>query len=211
MYTKKYLMEFIGTFFLALAISLTGNPVVIGFMLAAMIVVGGHVSGGHFNSAISLTMYLRKRLSVNDLLLYMASQTAGAFAALVFFNCYTGIIFTPDVAYELPLWMALAVEGGLTFVFCWVVATTALLPQVAYNHMPILAGLTLMMIAFIGGIFNPAVGCASFVMNAVKSQTMPDLSILWIFVAAPLLGAVIAAFAYHYFNDNNSYNDRVDL
>ena len=50
---KRYMMEFVGTFFLTVAISLVGNPATIGLILMAMIYVGGHISGAHFNPAVT--------------------------------------------------------------------------------------------------------------------------------------------------------------
>ena len=80
---KRYVMEFIGTFFLTLVISLTGHPIAIGLILMAMIYAGGHISGGHFNPAVSFAMFLEKTLSLNAMLRYWAAQTLGATLALI--------------------------------------------------------------------------------------------------------------------------------
>ena len=61
---QKYVVELVGTFLLALAISLSANPIAIGLMLMALIYAGGHVSGGHYNPAVSFGAFMRGRLSV---------------------------------------------------------------------------------------------------------------------------------------------------
>lgn len=61
---KNYITEFIGTFFLVLAIGLTGNPIAIGTMLMVMVYMGGHITGAHYNPAVSLAMIIRGLLSV---------------------------------------------------------------------------------------------------------------------------------------------------
>ena len=82
----KYLTEAIGAFFLVLTITLcviTGQqmaPLAIGGMLAVMVFMGGHISGGHYNPAVSLAAFLRGDLSGSDLLPYMISQIILSYA-----------------------------------------------------------------------------------------------------------------------------------
>ena len=59
---RDYLMEFLGTMFLVLAIALTGNPLAIGMMLMAMVYIGGHVSGAHYNPAVTISVWMRGKL-----------------------------------------------------------------------------------------------------------------------------------------------------
>src|SRR5215471_17053540 len=86
---NKYLTELIGTFFLVLTIGCTvlsrGTgmipPLAIGSALMVMVYAGGHVSGGHYNPAVTLGVWLRGRCPTNDLAPYWLSQLAGAFVA----------------------------------------------------------------------------------------------------------------------------------
>jgi aquaporin Z len=84
---RKYLAEFIGTFFLVLTVcaavsaGATVAPIAIGGVLAAMIFAGGHISGGHFNPAVTLAVYLRGRLDVRDLPWYLGAQVLAGLAA----------------------------------------------------------------------------------------------------------------------------------
>src|SRR5438046_7378246 len=84
---RNYLTEFIGTFFLVLTVGLTvvgGTPLAplaIGASLMIMVYMGGHVSGGHYNPAVSLAVLLRGRLEASEFVAYVLSQLAGALAA----------------------------------------------------------------------------------------------------------------------------------
>ena len=85
---KKFLVEFIGTFFLVLTIGMTviipglGSlaPLAIGLALMVMVYAGGHVSGAHYNPAVSVAVWLRGRCSSADVAGYIAAQLLGAVA-----------------------------------------------------------------------------------------------------------------------------------
>src|SRR5262249_13234517 len=85
----RYAQEFVGTFFLVLTIGCTGiaagpgviAPLAIGSVLMVMIYAGGHLSGAHYNPAVTLGVYLRGRCAATDVLPYMAAQVIGAVAA----------------------------------------------------------------------------------------------------------------------------------
>src|SRR5262245_47288085 len=86
---KKYLTEFIGTFFLVLTIGCTAIPgspgvivpLVIGAVLMSMIFAGGHISGAHYNPAVTPAVFIRGRCDQNDVAPYMAAQAVAAVAA----------------------------------------------------------------------------------------------------------------------------------
>ncbi len=79
-----YLVELIGTFVFLSVILRVGQPIPIAVALLSAIYFGGSISGGHFNPAVSVMMYLNKALSLDDLPLYVVSQIAGGVAALCF-------------------------------------------------------------------------------------------------------------------------------
>ena len=81
---RNYLMEFIGTMFLVLAVGLSGNPIAVGVMLMVMVYMGGHISGGHYNPAITLGVWLRGKMEAKDVPGYMIFQILGAFVAGLF-------------------------------------------------------------------------------------------------------------------------------
>lgn len=86
---QKYLAELIGTFFLVLTAVLATNssnvgamaPLAIGLMLTVMVYAGGHISGGHFNPAVTLAAMMRGKLETNDAITYVVAQVLGALAA----------------------------------------------------------------------------------------------------------------------------------
>ena len=93
----KYLYEFIGTFFLVLTVGMTVlgpngagalAPLAIGASLAVMVFAGGHISGGHYNPAVSLAVFLRGRLNIQDLSLYWIAQLVGGSG-----RCLSGPLF----------------------------------------------------------------------------------------------------------------------
>ena len=79
---NKYLVEFLGTLFLLYVILATGNAVAIGAALAIAILVGGAISGGNFNPAVSIMMVAAGKFPKSDLIPYILAEVAGGLAAL---------------------------------------------------------------------------------------------------------------------------------
>src|SRR5437868_9360828 len=127
----KYLVEFIGTFFLVLTIGFAVGkewadamaPVAIGSMLMVMIFAGGHVSGGHFNPAVTLAAFVRGKCPAADLIPYWVAQIAGAAlaAGVVIFIKDT----PPDPPADPDVTKALIVEFLYTFALAYVVLNLA--------------------------------------------------------------------------------------
>ena len=102
---KKYIAELIGTFFLVYTIGHTvigGNPLApigIGLVLAAMIYACGHLSGGHFNPAVTLAVWMRGKCETKDVVPYILFQVVGAVLAAVAVSWMRGkAAFNPAVA-----------------------------------------------------------------------------------------------------------------
>ena len=175
--TRKLLTEFIGTFFLVLTIGLTVvaqspfAPLAIGSALMIMVYMGGHVSGGHFNPAVSLAVYLRGKLDRKDLLPYWGAQLLGGIAAA---HCTWWMMGAPlVVAPAHPLSHALVIEFLFTFALALVVLNSATANATSGNSFYGLAiGFTVTVGAFAGGAisggaFNPAVGLGPAITNMV--------------------------------------------
>ena len=79
---NKYVVEFLGTLFFLYVILATGEPLAIGVALLIAIMVGGKISGGNFNPAVSVMMAAAGKLPMYDLLPYVVAQVAGGLAAL---------------------------------------------------------------------------------------------------------------------------------
>ena len=78
----NYVVEFLGTVFFLLVILLTGQAIPIGLALMAVIMVGGKISGGHFNPAVSVMMWRNGKLKMADLAPYVIAQVLGGLVAL---------------------------------------------------------------------------------------------------------------------------------
>ena len=79
---NKYLVEFVGTMFFLYVILATGKAVPIGLALAIAIMIGGKISGGNYNPAVSVMMAAAGKLPMHDVLPYVAAQVAGGLVAL---------------------------------------------------------------------------------------------------------------------------------
>jgi aquaporin Z len=192
---KRFAMEFVGTFFLTVAISLIAHPVAIGLMLMAMIYVGGHVSGAHFNPAVSFACFVQKRLDINEMAKYMLAQCLGAFVALMFFTMLTKSPFVLDVVTEIPFFGPMMIEALFVLVFAWVYLAMNVSSRYKDTAIPgVVIGLTLLAIAHAPGLFNPAVAIGSYAMNGAIQQGS-----FVICVVGPLVGAAAASFMFDYF------------
>ena len=81
---NKYIIEFLGTFFLVLIIGLSQNPVAIGLGLAVLIYMGAHISGAHYNPVVSLAMLINDQIELKEFSFYLASQLLGSVVATYF-------------------------------------------------------------------------------------------------------------------------------
>src|SRR5215469_14580871 len=199
---NKYLVEFIGTFFLVLTIGSTviGQgagalaPLAIGSALMVMIFAGGHISGGHFNPAVTLGVWLRGKCETKDVLPYMISQIVGAvLAAFAVKFLKGGSTVTPLQPAAFP---ALLAEFLFTFALVYVVLNTATAKGTSGNSFYGLAiGFTVLVGAFSvgnisGGAFNPAVAVGISLMG------LSSWSNIWIYLVADFVGGAAAAGAF---------------
>jgi aquaporin Z len=203
---KSYLVEFIGTFFLVLVIGLTVidpgasvfAPLAIGGILMVMVYAGGHISGGHYNPAVTLAVWMRGKCSTGDVLPYMLSQIAGAgLAALVVGFLKPDAMVVPGSPDPIR---ALLAEALFTFALCSVVLHVATSAKTAGNHYFGLAiGFTVFAgVCAVGGIsgaaLNPAVAVGVSIMGLASAGN------LWIFLVGNFAGAAIAAVVYKVVN-----------
>lgn len=200
---KRYLTEFIGTFFLVLTACMTvlgGTPMAplaIGAALMIMVYMGGHVSGGHYNPAVSLAVLLRGKMNASDFVPYLAAQVLGSIVAAAIGFWIMGRSIAPAPAAGTPALAALMVEFLFTFALCLVVLNTAMSKRTQGNSYYGLAiGFTIVVAAFAGGrvsggAFNPAVGTGPTLVNALMGHG--SLSHWWLYLVGPFLGGAVAA------------------
>ena len=202
---KKYLVEFIGTFFLVLAVGMNvvepGSalpPLAIGLTLMIMVYAGGHVSGGHYNPAVTLAVWLRGRCAQADVLPYMASQVVGSVIASLIVLYVKGDPSVPTQDVELV--PALIAELVGTFALTYVVLNVATAKATAGNSFYGLAiGLTVTAMAFAfggvsGGVFNPAVAVGVTVMK------LSHVANIWIYLVANFAAGALAAVTFKWIN-----------
>ncbi len=202
---NKYLTEFIGTFFLVLTVGCTvipGNagviaPLAIGASLMVMVFAGGHVSGGHYNPAVTLAVWIRGRCDTKDVVPYWVAQIAGALVAALAAGFLVGT-GKPMTITNVPA--AFLAEFLFTFALAYVVLNTATAKGTSGNSFYGLAiGMTVMTGAFAvggvsGGAFNPAVAVGIGFMKLVA------VSNLWIHLIADFAGGAVAAMTFKFIN-----------
>lgn len=197
----KFVYELIGTFFLMLTIGMTvvntefpafWAPVAIGSILAVMVFAGGHISGAHYNPAVSLAIFLRKKISVEKMLKYWVAQVLGAVLAAFVTLYLKGEPAAAPLHLDVP--KALLAEFLFTFALCYVVLNVATVKATAGNSyfgwaigFMVLAG-AYAVGAVSGGAFNPAVALGITILN------LSTWANIWIFIVANLAGAAAAAF-----------------
>lgn len=202
---NKYIVEFIGTFFLVFTI---GNvviapgagalaPLAIGAVLMVMIFAGGHVSGAHYNPAVTLAVFLRGKCDKKDVVPYIVSQCAGAAcAAGAALYIKTGGMNNSPIDLSKTLPQALLAELLFTFALAYVVLNVATSKGTSGNSFYGLAiGFTVMAGAFAvggvsGGVFNPAVAVGISIMG------LSAWANIWVYLVANLIGGALAAFVF---------------
>ncbi|MGD0387328.1 MAG: aquaporin [Tepidisphaeraceae bacterium] len=206
---KKYLTEFIGTFFLVFTVGMcviepgAGSlaPVAIGSALMVMVYAGGHVSGAHYNPAVTLAVWLRGKCPASDVPGYWVSQILAAVAAALATIYLKG---NPTVTpIDIKVVPALIAELVGAFALCYVVLNVATAKATEGNSNYGLAiGFTVTAMAFAvggisGGAFNPAVAVGMTLMHIAKASN------LWIYLAANLAAGALAAATFRWVNPND--------
>lgn len=197
---KKYIIEFIGTFFLILTIAFTGNPIAIGAVLTALVYMGGYISGAHYNPAVTLALLINKKITTPLALRYMLTQFGAGIAAAAVYLAIHGEKFVPKLAKHVSISSALLIEILFTFLLASVVLHVAATDKTkGNNYYGIAIGFTILAAALVGGpisggAFNPAVGVSPllFDINHLNSNIVNIL----IYLIGPFLGGIVAGFVY---------------
>jgi aquaporin Z len=199
---KKYVVEFIGAFFLVLTVGMTAvigtaaalPPLAIGSALMVMIFAGGHISGGHYNPAVTLAVWLRGKCATVDVAPYMIAQVLGGVVAALVAGFLKG---NPVVeAMTINVGQALVAEFLFTFALAYVVLNVATAKGTSGNSFYGLAiGFTVLTGAFAvggvsGGAFNPAVAIGVTVMGGFSWAN------IWVYLVAELLGGAAAGLLF---------------
>jgi aquaporin Z len=201
--TRKYAVEVIGTFFLVFTVAVSGlthstfTPLAAGAVLMVMVYAGGHISGGHYNPAVTLAALWRRRIGLGDAVAYWIAQfAAGAIAAVV----ARAVVNPPAVTTLHPTGHALVatavVELLFTFALCWVVLNVATSKdQVGNSFFGLAIGFTVLAGAFAvggisGGAFNPAVTLGAAVSGLFAWST------LWLYIVVQAVAGTVAGLVF---------------
>jgi aquaporin Z len=194
--TRKLIVEFIGTFFLmftvgtAVATAGTLAPLAIGSALMVMVFAGGHISGGHYNPAVSTAVFARGKMTLGEYVPYIVTQAVGAILAGLLVR---GVFPVHAAAAVAGTGKMLLVEFVFTFALAYVVLNVATARGTENNSFYGLAiGFTVMVGAFAvgkisGGAFNPAVALGASALGLFA------WSHIWIYLLAELVAGAAAA------------------
>lgn len=198
----KLLTELVGTFIFFTVIGLSGHagalaPLAIGVGLMAMVYMGGHVSGAHYNPAVSFGLFARGVISASTMAAYWATQLVAGILAFAFAYLVGGGAAGIHPGAGVYWYSALAAEVVFTVALVLVVLNVAATKQTAGNSYYGLAiGAIVAAGAFVvgpisGAAFNPAVGVGATVASGLFAHG--GWSDLWLYLAGPLGGAALAA------------------
>jgi aquaporin Z len=204
---RKYAVESIGAFFLTFVVGvavLSGSaftPLAAGAMLMVMIYAGGHISGGHYNPAVTMAALVRGRIGIRDAVPYWIAQVVGGVIA----GALARAVVNPATVKTLTLSghaeaAAAVVEVLITFALCYVVLNVATSKDQPGNGFFGLAiGFTVAAGAFAvggisGGVFNPAVALGGATAGLFGWAT------IWVYLLVELAAGIAAGLAFRALN-----------
>lgn len=203
----KLLAEFVGTFFLVLTIGLTvliGSayaPFAIAGVLIAMVYLGGHVSGAHYNPAVTLAFWLRGRLDAREIAPYIAAQVAAAALAALAAYAVTGDVLQVVPADETGTGAFFLLELLFTFALVLTILNVATTAGTAGNdYYGVAIGLVVLGGALAagpisGGAFNPAVAVGPALVDLAVGDGR-SVPFLWVYLASTFTGGALGAAAF---------------
>jgi aquaporin Z len=216
--TQKLVAEFIGTFALIFFgagsicayqymhsnsdLSLLGVALAHGLAIGIMVSAMGHISGGHYNPAITIGVWVTKRLTTIDAILYWVAQLAGATGAAFLLKAVIPddtwravALGTPELARDFPVWAGMALEAVTTFFLVLVVFATAIDEKGAFKAIAGFGiGLTITIgILVAGPLTGGALNPARFFGPALAATHWAHVGVYWI---GPLAGGFLAGLLY---------------
>jgi aquaporin Z len=200
---RAYLTELIGAFFLVFTVAASVllksqfTPLAAGAVLMVMIYAGGHISGGHFNPAVTMAVLVRRRITVLDAVAYWVAQVAGGLlaAGLAYWVVNPVSVAAPSLSGR-GLAAAVVAEALFTFALGFVVlnvATSKAHPNNSFYGLAI--GFTIAAGAFAiggisGGVFNPAVSLGIAEIGLLHAGAA------WLYVVVQLAAGAVAGLVF---------------
>ncbi len=211
---SKALAEFIGTFALiffgcgSMLLSLPETPLVFGVVVAAMIYTVGHISGAHFNPAVTLAFAITRHFPAKQILPYWIAQCAGAIAAIFALSILIPQAHETNYGASLPsvsLGIAFAWEMLLSFFLMFVIMAVATDTRAEGMMAGIAIGSIVALAAAVGGAFTGAsMNPARTLAPAIFSGNYTGL---WVYLTAPFMGATLGALTYQKIRCDSETND----
>jgi aquaporin Z len=185
-----------------LIIGLTQNPIAIGFGLVVLVYMGAHISGAHYNPAVSFAILLRKEIDFSEFIKYVISQILGAsFAAYTIHLMSSNVVIQPNL--DESVYAILVAEALFTYLLVFVILNVAFHPDLKGNSIYGLAiGLTVMVGAYSvgplsGGVFNPAVSIGPSIIDLITGLGISQ-HFTWYYITAPVAGSVLAVLSFNF-------------
>lgn len=201
---SKYLVEFLGTAGLILVVGLSQNPIAIGLGLVALVYWGGHISGAHYNWAVTVAVFLRGKLDKSDLIKYLFAQVGGAFFGALLIYYFRGNAMNPAPSATVSLVKAGAIEILFTFFLASVILAVATSKKLEGNSFYGLAiGLTLLLCAasggsLSGGVYNPSIALGAAIVSGMTSVVVVEN--LMMYLVSTIAGGALAAVVFRIIN-----------
>ena len=202
---RKLAVEFIGMFLFVFTVGMATEsanksgailaPIAIGSVLMVIVFAGGHVSGGHYNPAVSTAVWIRGKIKANEYVAYIITQFVAAVLGGLLVNAIGG---KQTAGVTAATGKMLVVEFLFTFALAYVVLNVATAKGTEGNSFYGLAIGFIVVVGAIsvgwisGGAFNPAIALGATVLGAFK------WSHIWIYLLADFLGGAAAALAFLY-------------
>lgn len=211
----KLLTEFIGTFFLVLTIGMTvliGTdfaPIAIGAVLVVLVYMGGHVSGAHYNPAVTLAVWMRGKLEAREIGPYMGAQVLGAILAAFVVYVINDATLQVTPAEDTSLFEFFLLELLFTFILVLVILNVATAKATEGNDYYGLAiGFTVLAGAFAagpvsGGAFNPAVAVGPIFVDLIAGDGA-SIGGLWVYLVACFAGGAGGALVFRLQNPDDA-------
>lgn len=202
----KVMTEFVGTFLFLFVIALAAGsgqplaPMAIGFALVAMVLMGGHRSGAHYNPAVTTALLVQKKITASEWMSYVIAQIVAGIAAFGVGYYVSGKTVAVQPAPGLDPLKAVLVELIFTMMLVLVILNVAASKKTNGNGFyGIAIGGTIIAAAiagggFSGGAYNPAVGIGATVLHA--TQGGGSWQYLWIPIVGPIVGGILGSFIW---------------
>lgn len=217
-YLPQFIAEFIGTFFLVLMgcgsvilykqdlLVTSSIPLIFGGIVAVMIYATGHISGAHFNPAVTISFWALKKIDFGKLCGFIFFQCLGAISAsFIHFMIWGSEFGFGQTGLSVPLYAGFIIEFLLSFLLMFVIAAVATDSRAVGEMAGLAIGSTVALCAFIGG---PLTGAS---MNPARSLAPAlfagEFNLLYLYFLTPTLGALAGAKLYTYIKcqrDENS-------